>query len=61
MVSRDVLYYRKLTDLPIEEKDKEKAPAPAAAFLEALARGRFLFLADFIASKVVAPAVTIAL
>ena len=39
VVSRDVLHYRKLTDLPLEEKDTEPPMPAATSFLEMLARG----------------------
>ncbi|XP_018024334.1 cell division cycle and apoptosis regulator protein 1 [Hyalella azteca] len=39
LVSRDVLYYRKLTDVPYEDKDKERPPVAQPSFMELLARG----------------------
>ena len=40
VISRDVLYYRKLTDVPIEDKDKIKDSSQVQD-VEVLAMGKF--------------------
>lgn len=47
VMSRDVLHYRKLTDVPLEDKDKPRDPAPTID-MESLAKGNNMVMPVFL-------------